>query len=221
MSEDYEFIEQVDGQPYLEVADSDEYVALDAVFDRYTEDFDIVDTARFFSMTPEDVRNGITYWRDNPEAFDELRNTSDQPEYVEASELEKNETKERSQSTSNRPQTVDPLGTATNVFLGLMTDHRLENSRINNSPRESYFGKASIDEVHFEWEQDGHDVSVYAGVDRKENEGFVSFSINGDEGETVVINGDDQRLVNSSEGDFEDRVTEMYNNVVLETRNLS
>ena len=212
MSEDYEFIEQVDGQPYLEVADSDEYVALDAVFDRYTEDFDIVETARFFSMTHEDVRNGITYWRENPEALGNTESDTSQSKY-----LEKNDDQDL---TQDEPKTVEPLGAATNVFLRLMTDYSLDNSRINNSPRENYFGEISIDEVHFEWEQDGHEVSVYAGVDRQEDEGFVSFSVDGDEGETVVVNGGDQGLVTGSEGDFKDRLTQMYNNAVLETRNL-
>lgn len=217
MSEEYDFIEHVDGQPFLEVSDSDEYVALDAVFERYSRDFDIVDTARFFSMTPEDVRNGITYWRDNPEAFDQLQSDSDQPKYIEESELEEAST--QSQSTPDASQTVDPLGTATNIFLGLMTDHRLENPRLNNSPRENYFVEAS-DEVHLEWELEGHDLSVYAGVDRQEGQGFVSFSVDQNNGETVVINEDDQRIVNASEGDFEDRLTQMYNNAVLATRNL-
>lgn len=168
MPEEYDFIEQVNGEPYLEVQSSGEYISLDAVITEYDEKGKTpLEVAEFFHMGVEDVENGIVYWREQSNVFNESQDSGD--------------------TVNNQSQELEPLNVARNAFLEYMGEQGFEGVHLDTSPQENYFNQSS-EEVHLNWEMNESDVAIYAGLEEEENRGLVSFSVDDKEGETIVIN---------------------------------
>jgi|GEM_PF-1853234 len=192
MPEEYEFIEVYDDELYLEIQGRDQYLSLDALISEYVEgEMTPMELAETFHVTVEDVENGIMYWREHGEILDNPTVSSESVQTQESGAL-------------------DPMDIVGNAFLDLMSKKGFEDTYIENSPEENYFDRSS-EEKHLVWETGENTITIYAGLSEEENRGLVSFSVEDREGEILII----------EEKDMGDWIREMYDNAVLETKNLS
>ncbi len=201
MPDEYDFIVEHGGRPFLEAGDTGEYVALEAVFREYSDvDNSAEDVAELFQISEKDVINGITYWTNNPDVYAELSGSVNDDCGGEDEDLEKKE------------DIVTPLVAARNGFAEIMTyeDSNISKQNIDDFPNESFFINNVKAETHLYWSRNGSELAVYAGwdVDEGLETGYVSFSVDAEEGPVLQVDSDE----------MEERVQEMYRNAVFKSR---
>lgn len=176
MTEQYDFIHEVNGEPYLEISASGEYVALEAVHDVYDQSLDLQDTAEAFMIDPEDVANALKYWVNNPEVRQEFGSDEKQSSETGDNALDDFDLSE-----------MTKIERAKNVFTKMLYSLDLGSPDLEKMPEESFFGKRSSYEIQFDYEIHGSDVSLYAGLETDGDRGLISFAVDGEEGEELVV----------------------------------
>jgi hypothetical protein len=71
--DDYPFIEEIDGDVYVESQDKGRYVGIEGIFELFVDpEMDADGVANLFGLEEIDVRNAVRYWTEEPGVYEEL-----------------------------------------------------------------------------------------------------------------------------------------------------
>lgn len=225
MEEDFDFIVEHAGKPFIEAEGDKDYVPVIQVFDHYeVRNRDAKDVSEILGIDESDVRNGIHYWRSSSEVYEELEDAVEDFSGVDhisgAAELVgedfsrsydgayRDKKSEKEDGREKNSRLVNPLHGVENGFIELLEDTEIPVSEenIEDLPDDNYLGEEMV-EAHLEWERNGSELGVYAGWSNETgmDTGFVSYSVDGEMGEVLQV----------EKGSMEDMVQEMYRNAVF------
>lgn len=192
--DDYPFISEIDGVPYLEPENYDrEPISLKEIFELYSKpETDPGEVARMLGVDKSDIGNAVFYWTEETDVYMDL-----------AADSETENTASPDSSSHTSSSNSPPPQASLDVLDELSRRYGTYISRedIIQDKQESVFGTA--DEVYVEWERNGSDLGLYVG--QTDDEVLISYSVDGEMGEVLQV----------EEDQTEGSIQEMYRNAVF------